>query len=174
MILADSYWLRTIKQKTDFFLIETWVYFLQCFKEFYSLGRIKISTQRKVLSGFNFTSTCRHSIYCISQTMSKFMFMEMTKLKSKVEKEFNTKQVDYRLRIIIIFLFFSYVIDFFKILTDLQYLITVATLFHSSMLYREKSIFERFSSWQKEFNFRGWYLKDNLFERRNPKVLFCY
>ena len=69
------------------------------------------------------------------------MFMEMTKLKSKVEKEFNTKQVDYRLRIIIIFLFFSYVIDFFKILTDLQYLITVATLFHSSMLYREKKHF---------------------------------
>ena len=56
-----------------------------------SLCGVKMAKQEKVLSSFHFTSACTYSIYCISKTMSKFMFIQMTKLKSKAGKEFNTK-----------------------------------------------------------------------------------
>ena len=58
-----------------------------------NLRRIKMPTQEEVFSSLNFTSVCSHSVYCTSKTMSKFMFIQMTKLKSKMSKEFNTKWI---------------------------------------------------------------------------------
>ena len=46
------------------------------------------TTQEEMLSGFNFSSACTDWIDCITKTMSKFILIKMTKLQSKMHKEF--------------------------------------------------------------------------------------
>ena len=65
----------------------------------------------------------------------------MTKLKSNVDKEFNTKWMrilSFRFR------FFSHLINFFKVLTDLEFLISTVRLFHSFMQYGIKVFLKDF------------------------------
>ena len=52
-----------------------------------------MATQEKVFGSFNFTFASTHNVYCISKTMSKFMFSKMIKLNSKTRKEFNTERI---------------------------------------------------------------------------------
>ena len=51
--------------------------------------------------------------------------------------------MDHRLRIMS-FLLFSHLIDFFKVLTDLEFLISTVRLFHSFMQYGKKVFLKDF------------------------------
>ena len=58
--------------------------------------------------------------------------------------------MDHRLRILS-FLFFSHLINFFKALTDLEFLISTVRLLHSFMQYGKKV--ERIEKFWKDFVF---------------------
>ena len=66
----------------------------------------------------------------------------MTKLKSKAGKEFNTEWIiDWEYWV---FFFFSHLINFLKVLTDLEYFFLTVRLFHSLMQYGKKVFLKDF------------------------------
>ena len=65
----------------------------------------------------------------------------MTKLKSNSGKEFNTKWIkDYGYLLFT----FLHLINLFKILTDLEFLVSTVRLFHSFMKYRKNVFLKEF------------------------------
>ena len=67
----------------------------------------------------------------------------MTKLISKAGKKFNTEWIvdrEYR----VFFFFFSYLVIFFKALTDLEFPISTVRLFHSFMQHGKKVFLKHF------------------------------
>ena len=79
---------------------------------------------------FNFSSACAYRIDNTTKTMSKFMFIKVTKLYSK------WIQVDHKYEIVGCF-FVAYN-NFLKMLIDLAFLIPTLSLFHSFIQYGKK------------------------------------